>query len=180
MELVYRCIIYAQTTERINAYVWQLPQIYLLPLYIKYTRNLRKFIMVYKLCPEINTVFVLECFIVGTLLYFRDTYDDLPISVRVTLPGLGNHVIVPVSEKQPWRICITVTSDVRHDVSNYRSIEFNSLFRPRAKIHQRSPLLSLCERESTGDRWIPHTKSSYAETVSIRWHHNGVYGILPN
>ena len=42
---------------------------------------------------------------------------------------------------------VTVTSNDRHGVSNYRSIQclFNTLFRLTTKKYQRSALLSLCE-----------------------------------
>ena len=68
---------------------------------------------------------------------------------------------------------ITATSKDRHDVWNYRSIEFvqqfvladnNETSKVRVTVHLWG--------ESTGDRWFPIQRESNTENVSIRWRHN--------
>ena len=68
---------------------------------------------------------------------------------------------------------ITATSNDRHDVWNYRSIEFvqqfaladnNEISKVRVTVHLWG--------ESTGDRWFPTQRVSNTENMSIRWRHN--------
>ena len=65
----------------------------------------------------------------------------------------------------PMVVIITATSNDRHCVLNYRSVEclLNSLFRLTTQKYQWSALLSLCEGWPVDS---PH------ENVSIWWHHN--------
>ena len=68
---------------------------------------------------------------------------------------------------------ITETSNDRHDVWNYRSIEFvqqfdladnNEISKVRVTVH--------LSGESTSDRWFPAQRVSNTENMSIRWRHN--------
>ena len=60
----------------------------------------------------------------------------------------------------------------RNGVSNHQPCDClpNRLFRRRLNKHQSSASWSLWG-EFTGDRWIPRTKVSNAENVSIWWRH---------
>ena len=65
----------------------------------------------------------------------------------------------------------------RDDVSNHHPQDclLNRLFKAQIKESIKAPRhWPLCG-EFTGDRWIPHTKASNAENVSIWWRHHG-YG----
>ena len=67
---------------------------------------------------------------------------------------------------------ITATSNDRHDVWNYRSIEFVQQFvladnNETSKVRVTVALWG----ESTDDRWFPAQRESNTENVSIWWRH---------
>ena len=75
------------------------------------------------------------------------------------------------------RLDITETSYERQCVPDHLPFEclLNNLFGLTSKFRVTGPLLV----ESTGDRWIPLTRGSNAENVSISWRHQR-YALLPS
>ena len=91
---------------------------------------------------------------------FDDVIMWLVASARLCTQFLvsTNSKIMQISSL-PSKCFITATSDDRHGVSNFRSIEclFNSLFRlTKKKKHQKSMLLSLCEVNLPVNGGSPH------------------------
>ena len=83
----------------------------------------------------------------------------------------GRHALFEWSLSTHMGVIITATSNDRHGVSNYRSIEclFSISFRlTTSKVRVTVPLWGEC----TGDRWIPAQRDSNAEKNSIWWRHN--------
>ena len=73
----------------------------------------------------------------------------------------------------PFSCLITVTSNDRHDVWNYRLIEFVQQFvlADNNEISKVRVTVALWG-ESTGDRWCPAQRESNTENVFIWWRHN--------
>ena len=73
------------------------------------------------------------------------------------------------------RHCITVTSNDRHGVSNFKSIECvsNSLLRLSTKRRQGSAWLSLREGNPPVTGGFPAQRDSNGENATISWRHNG-------
>ena len=75
------------------------------------------------------------------------------------------------------QVCLYLSLRWRHNghdgVSNHQPHDClpNRLFRPRSRKTSKLCVTGLCE-EFTGDRWIPRTKASNAENISIWWRHH--------
>ena len=69
---------------------------------------------------------------------------------------------------------ITLTSHDRRGVSNNQSLDClsNSLFKLTSKETSKACVTGLLWGKSMGDRWIPITKGSNVENVSMCWHHH--------
>ena len=98
----------------------------------------------------------------GLMDRLTDPHEETSEACGTTLGGLSGDGVVPSIRGDDRHLdClttfrhITVMSNDRHGVSNYRFIEclFNSLLRLTTKTHEKPALLSLCV-ESTGDS--PH------------------------